>query len=49
VRRLSSLLTITPLDDYKAWYEAELLEDLRDYKLKKVVLAAGHEKRVEGR
>jgi hypothetical protein len=49
VRRLSSLLTITPLDDFKAWYEAELLEDLRDYKLKKVVLAAGHEKRVEGR
>jgi hypothetical protein len=48
VRRLSSLLTITPLDDFKAWYEAELLEDLRDYKLKKVVLAAGHEKRVEG-
>lgn len=49
VRDYVSTLWTTPLSEFKAWYEGLLLDDLRDYRLKKVSIAAGHEKRIESR
>jgi hypothetical protein len=49
VRQFSDILTVTPISEFKAWYQDQLVAELRDYQFKKVVLASGHGGRVESR
>jgi hypothetical protein len=49
VRQFSDILTVTPMSEFKAWYQDQLVAELRDYQFKKVVLASGHGGRVESR
>ena len=49
MRQFSDILTVTPISEFKAWYQDQLVAELRDYQFKKVVLASGHGGRVESR
>lgn len=49
MQQFLDILIVTPMSEFKAWYQDQLVTELRDYQFKKVVLASGHGGHIESR